>query len=148
MSNTIDRSWTITSEADLQPIIDHLVPLLEQYKLVLLTGDLGAGKTTTVRHLIKALGSDSEVSSPTYSLINEYEIKDGRAIYHMDMYRLESLDEALDIGIEEYLYSDAVCIIEWPDLLMPLIDEEYLSMTIAKEDDGRRTFTITSDSVI
>ncbi len=87
-------------------------------------GEMGVGKTTLIKSLVKALGSDDVVSSPTYSLVNEYEAK-GKLIFHFDFYRIKSIDEVYDIGFEDYLSQDAYIIIEWPEMIEELWPEEY-----------------------
>ena len=89
-------------------------------KTILIYGEMGAGKTTLVKALVKALGSEHEANSPTYSIVNEYEAC-GETIYHFDLYRIKDLEEAYNFGIEDYLFSDAWVIIEWPDLVTDLI---------------------------
>jgi tRNA threonylcarbamoyladenosine biosynthesis protein TsaE len=90
-------------------------------RLILLQGELGAGKTTLVKAFCKVLGAADEVTSPTFTLINEYRDRNDEPIYHMDMYRLSTQDEALQIGVEDYLLSGHWCFIEWPSILTPLI---------------------------
>lgn len=135
------KHFVVNTEDDLDGVIDHIVELTVSHPICLLYGDLGAGKTTTVKHLAKRLGSTDEVSSPSFSLINEY-ASDGGVIYHMDMYRLESLEEALDIGIEEYLDSGQICLIEWPQLIEELIVENFIKISIKVEDKNSRTITV------
>ena len=86
-----------------------------QYPILLLKGNLGAGKTTFTQHLLRNLGSTDEVSSPTYAIVNEYDSPKG-IIFHFDLYRMKSIDEVYDIGIEEYLDNSFLCIIEWPEI--------------------------------
>jgi len=106
--------------------------------IILLYGDMGAGKTTFTQYLLHALGSREEVSSPTYSIINEY-LCPADKIYHMDLYRLETIEEALDLGIEEYLQSGSLCIIEWPQLIVDLLDpDEYHTIKIEILDKSTR----------
>ncbi len=92
-------------------------------------GDMGAGKTTLIKALCESLGVNSAVSSPTFSLINEYEYPDG-LVYHFDCYRLKTPSEALDFGLEEYLYSGHYCFIEWPEKIEGLWPERYLKISI------------------
>ncbi len=129
--------------SSLSKVTTHLISLMDEYKIFLLKGDLGAGKTTLVKEWMKLLGVDEDVSSPTFSIINEYR-NATHSVYHMDMYRLREIDEALNIGIEEYIYgSESYNIIEWPGLIMDLIDDPYVMININVEDD-QRTFTITA----
>jgi len=111
---------------------DIAAKILQHYKekkLFVLVGDLGAGKTTLVKNIVSILGCTSGVSSPTFSIINEYKGKDER-IYHIDLYRLKSKSEAEEIGIEEYLYSGAYCFIEWPQIIEELLPEEVVLIKI------------------
>lgn len=102
------------------------------------TGNLGAGKTTLIREMCRQLGYKGDVTSPTFSLINEY-IYGNDLIYHMDLYRLKSIEEAFDIGIEEYLYSGEYCFIEWPEIIEPLINTVHWQVTIhVKSEDDRK----------
>lgn len=122
--------FTVAGIDDLQAVVAHLVELTQTYDCFLLKGDLGAGKTTTVRHWMKALGIEESVSSPTFSLINEYRNSSIR-IFHMDMYRLNDIEEALNIGIEEYLDdSEAIKVVEWPGLILDLMIPPYVSIDI------------------
>lgn len=109
--------------------------------VMLLTGDLGAGKTTLVQSLCRALGASDTATSPTFSLVNEYPLDKG-VIYHIDLYRLETIEEALNIGLEEYLYSGHWCFIEWPQLIMPILDEPYWKVDISVLQDSERIFRI------
>lgn len=131
----------ISVDMNLEVVIDHLTDRLQEKKIVLFSGDLGAGKTTTIKKLVKTLGGQDEVSSPTFSLINEYKYPGGW-IYHMDMYRLNDIDEAIDIGIEEYLDSKEICIIEWPELIESLVIDPAIRVTITVNENNSRTFFI------
>lgn len=129
--------------SSLSKVTEELISLMDKYKIFLLKGDLGAGKTTLVKRWMKDLGINDDVSSPTFSIINEYR-SDQHSAYHMDMYRLKEIDEALNIGIEEYIYeSDSYKIIEWPGLIMDLIDDPYILININVKDQIR-TFAITT----
>ncbi len=101
-------------------------------------GRMGSGKTTFIRALCHVLGATGEVTSPTFTLVNEYTLPDGTPVYHIDMYRVKSLAEALDFGIEEYLDSGSPCFIEWPGLLEPLLPPEALRIAIIVAGDGSR----------
>jgi tRNA threonylcarbamoyladenosine biosynthesis protein TsaE len=99
---------------DWQSIAETVASAL-QHNILLLKGNLGAGKTTFTQFLMKKLGSGDEVSSPTYSIVNEYNTPQGK-VFHFDLYRLKNIDEVYDIGIEEYLDNAFLCIIEWPEV--------------------------------
>ena len=92
----------------------------------ILCGSLGAGKTTLIKTLCKTLGVQDAVSSPTYSLVNEYRTSSGPPVYHFDFYRINSLEEAYDIGYEDYFYSGHLCLIEWPERIEELLARENL----------------------
>ena len=99
---------------DWQNVIDKILPQL-QHNILLLKGNLGAGKTTFTQFLLKDLGSQDEVSSPTYAIVNEYDTPKGN-VFHFDLYRMKNADEVEDIGIHEYLDNAFLCIIEWPEV--------------------------------
>ncbi|MDM1550760.1 tRNA (adenosine(37)-N6)-threonylcarbamoyltransferase complex ATPase subunit type 1 TsaE [Empedobacter falsenii] len=114
-----------------QKIIDQL-----QHKLITFEGEMGAGKTTFIKEFVKALGTNDEVSSPTFSIVNEYETDKGK-VYHFDFYRLNHEDEALDFGIEEYLYSNQYCLMEWPNKIANFIPDEHHTITLENIDGVR-----------
>ena len=106
--------FKINTLQDWQKVVDEILPKLE-HNILLLKGNLGAGKTTFTQFLLKNLGSTDEVSSPTYAIVNEYQSSKGK-IFHFDLYRMKSIEEVYDIGIEEYLDNAYLCIIEWPEV--------------------------------
>jgi len=112
----------VQDEGQLDMAVNAFLAFVKDVKVVLLYGDLGAGKTTFIKHLAKSLGATEEASSPTYSLVNEYPIPSGN-IYHIDLYRLNDSHEAQDMGVEEYIYSGEYCFIEWPEVIEHLIDQ-------------------------
>ena len=127
----------INSEEELGKVVEQFLSTSEDVKVVLLHGDLGAGKTTFVKKFAQKLGADEEASSPTYSLVNEYLIPEGK-IYHIDLYRLNDTHEAQDMGIEEYLYSGEYCFIEWPEIIQHLVDEAIVIKIETLPDDSRK----------
>jgi tRNA threonylcarbamoyladenosine biosynthesis protein TsaE len=111
-------------------------------KILLFNGSMGVGKTTLIKSLAKKLGVTDATSSPTFSLVNEYQINGNQFIYHFDVYRLKNEMEALDMGIDEYLYSGNWCFIEWPENIPNLIPEEHSTITIELLPDGKRRLTL------
>ncbi len=112
----------------------------------LIEGQMGAGKTTLVKALCKKLGVKDTVNSPTFSIVNEYENGAGEPIYHFDFYRIKNLEEAKDIGFEEYLYSGDLCLIEWSSLVIELIDTPHWRIDIlVNDDDDSRIITLTQN---
>ena len=112
------------------------------HKVVLFHGEMGAGKTTLIKAISKALGVANATSSPTFSLANEYEADNGDLVYHFDVYRLNSEAEAYDMGIDEYLYSGEWCFIEWAEKIPSLIPSEHSTVTLKIGKDGKRTLTL------
>lgn len=102
---------------------------------------MGAGKTTLIKSLCEYLGTTGPVTSPTFSIVNEYAGKENK-IYHFDFYRLKSQTEALDMGYEEYFYSDAYCFIEWPEKIAGLLPEHYISVKIRVTGSNSREIII------
>ena len=111
-------------------------------KVVLFNGLMGAGKTIFIKALCKHLGVEDVTSSPTFSLVNDYETPDGNSIYHFDLYRINSEIEALDMGIEEYLYSGNWCFIEWPEKIPNLLPEKFTTVNIREIETGERALEI------
>lgn len=105
---------------------------------VLFHAGMGAGKTTLIKALARQLGVNDITSSPTFSLVNEYETEDGKTVYHFDLYRLNTEEEAYDMGMDEYFYSGNMCFIEWPEKTPNLIPLDHSSVTIKILPDGRR----------
>lgn len=110
-------------------------------KTILFYGDMGTGKTTLIKALIEALGSDDDVSSPTYSIVNEYTLSD-YVIYHFDLYRLKSIEEAYDFGIEDYLQTQGWLFIEWPELIKNHLDGEYDIIELSISEQNKRILTL------
>ena len=111
-------------------------------KVILFHGEMGVGKTTLIKQLCKTLGVTGATSSPTFSLVNEYEADDNQLVYHFDFYRLNKEEEALDMGIDDYLYSGNWCFIEWAEKIPNLIPETHSIITISLLTDGKRSLTL------
>ncbi|CAN1496414.1 COG0802 Predicted ATPase or kinase [Flavobacteriaceae bacterium] len=107
-------------------------------KVILFNGEMGVGKTTLIKKLCSLLGVEGATSSPTFSLVNEYQTTTNQIVYHFDCYRLKSETEALDMGIDEYLYSGNWCFIEWSEKIESLIPEAHSAVNIKLQADGKR----------
>lgn len=106
-------------------------------------GEMGAGKTTLINEICRQLGVETDdTASPTFAIVNEYRSDTtAELIYHFDLYRLESLEEALDVGVEDYLDCGALCLIEWPDKIDPILPDDTIDLTITVAPDGTRTLS-------
>lgn len=128
--------FEIKTIEDWQKVVDAILPKLH-HDILLLKGNLGAGKTTFTQFLLKTLGSKDEVSSPTYAIVNEYRSPRGK-IFHFDLYRMKSVEEVFDIGMDEYLDDAFLCIIEWPEIYEDELNGlSYHVMTIENKGDYR-----------
>lgn len=105
-------------------------------------GSMGAGKTTFIKSVCEAMGVEDAINSPTFAIVNEYEDSKQNTIYHFDFYRIKNITEVYNMGYEEYLYSDAYCFIEWPELIEELLPEESVAVMIEEGSDGSRTITM------
>ena len=132
----MSQKFQIENIEDWQKVVDEILPNLK-HNILLLKGNLGAGKTTFSQFLLKNLGSTDEVSSPTYAIVNEYNSPKGK-VFHFDLYRLKKIEEAYDFGIEEYLDNAFLCIIEWPEIYEEeLADLPNHEMNITNHGDFR-----------
>ncbi len=128
--------FTIHQLEEWKDIVNQIIPNL-QHNILLLKGNLGAGKTTFSQFLLKDLGSSDEISSPTYSIVNEYDTPKGK-VFHFDLYRLKSVEEAYDFGIEEYLDNGYLSIIEWPEIYTDELEGyDFHEMIITNTESGR-----------
>lgn len=107
-------------------------------KIILFNGEMGVGKTTLIKQLCRSLGVESATSSPTFSLVNEYSTSNNEIVYHFDFYRLNKETEALDMGVDDYLYSGNWCFIEWSEKIASLLPTETSTITIELLPDGKR----------
>ena len=122
-------------------MVKEILPLLKS-SVICFKGEMGAGKTTLIQSLCAALAVEDVVSSPTFSLINEYQNKAGKSIYHFDCYRIDSEEEALDFGAEEYLYSGNLCLIEWAENIASLLPEDHQIIELEKISILTRKLTL------
>ena len=130
---------TIASLQDLPRAAAEFLKAIGEQKLIAFHAPMGAGKTTFTTALCKALGvQEDAVSSPTFAIVNEYRAASGEPVYHFDFYRIERPEEALDIGLYDYLDSGALCLMEWPENIEGLLPEETLKVSIGVNPDGSR----------
>ena len=127
----------VQSLEELPAVAEALVQRLGEQSIFTFTGNLGAGKTTLIQQICRQLGVEEEVDSPTFGLVNEYH-SPGGPIYHFDLYRVNSVEELLDMGFLEYIDSGAPCFIEWPELAEQILNEGYYRINIAMDKDGER----------
>jgi len=134
---------TVGSLSQLPAAAQTLLSFAGSQKMFLFYGDMGAGKTTFIKALCEQLGVKEPVTSPTFSIINEYEGSSAK-VYHFDFYRLKNQDEALDMGYEEYFYSGSYCLIEWPEKIPDLLPDHYIKVSIQLQEQQSRLFTFES----
>jgi len=138
MKNT--QTYIVQDLEQLETCAQNLLKDIE-HPLIFFIGELGAGKTTLIKMFLKLLGSDDSGSSPSFSIINEYELLNSK-IYHIDLYRLEEIGEAFQLGIEEILYSGNYCFVEWPQIIQDYIDPPYHILSIEVMENNKRKITL------
>jgi tRNA threonylcarbamoyladenosine biosynthesis protein TsaE len=111
-------------------------------KTLLFYGEMGVGKTTLIKEICQQLGILDNISSPTFSLVNEYQTSKEEKVFHFDFYRIEEEEEALDIGIEEYFDSDAWCLVEWPENIENLLPLDAVQIHLSISDDEQRNIQL------
>lgn len=132
------KEWVIASPDEILQVLQAIKTELFAQKNILLYGEMGVGKTTFTKQLASFLGSQDITSSPTFSIIQAYLISEDKYLYHMDLYRIQSLEELLDIGFEEYLDGENWVVIEWPELAESLIDDNVLRIKIEWISENQR----------
>ena len=130
-----------TTTSQLPATAAQIIEFAANSRIFLFYGEMGAGKTTLIKALCESLGTAEPVTSPTFSIVNQYEGMPER-IYHFDFYRLKNETEALDMGYEEYFYSGAYCFIEWPEKIPNLLPDHYISIKITVTNDNLREINI------
>lgn len=123
---------------DISRAAAEFIRLIGDNKIIAFYGSMGAGKTTFITALCASLGVEDVVNSPTFTIVNEYCTSSGEPVYHFDFYRIKSLEEVMDMGFEEYVYSENLCLMEWPEMLGELLPEEALKVSISEQEDGTR----------
>lgn len=129
-----ERQLRCTTTAGLDDIAAHMLELFQGERVFAISGPMGAGKTTFIQAVCRQLGVRDNVSSPTFSIVNEYSAAGGDPVYHFDLYRLRKPGELMDIGYEDYFYSGNYCFIEWPELAESLMPEEGVAVNIFVEE--------------
>ena len=138
------HSIHIADTADLERAAREFAELMGDYTVFVFNGEMGAGKTTFINALARVLGVEDDITgSPSFSIVNEYRSDTtAELIYHFDLYRLENLEEAMDIGVEDYLDSGAVCLIEWPDKIEDILPDDTVTVDLKVNEDGSRDMTV------
>lgn len=127
---------------EIQSVVQKILSTPSLKKVITFHAQMGVGKTTLIKELVKQLGVKDNSSSPTFSLVNEYETITGETVYHFDLYRLNSEEEAYDMGLDEYFYSDNWCFIEWPEKTPNLIPINHAAIYMKLNNDGSRELTL------
>lgn len=136
------RVFRSVSLAGLKEVAEVIAAQMESVKVWLFHGEMGSGKTTLIKEICKILDVSDAMSSPTFSIVNEYETQRHKKIFHFDFYRIKNETEAFDIGTEEYFYSGYPCLVEWPEKIPSLLPDEYADVTITMESKTHRTIAI------
>ncbi|MDR2027705.1 MAG: tRNA (adenosine(37)-N6)-threonylcarbamoyltransferase complex ATPase subunit type 1 TsaE [Prevotellaceae bacterium] len=132
----------VTGLEDIQDTAKQICRCLNGHKIIALYGNMGAGKTTLIKAICHEAGVGESVTSPTFSLVNEYKTFDNKTVYHFDFYRINSIAEVYDLGYEEYFYSGELCFIEWPEMIEELLPENTLRIYIKVLDNNKREITV------
>lgn len=136
------RQITIDSLSDLPKVAELVLESLNGRNVVAFFAPMGAGKTTLISTLMESLGSEDIVTSPTFALVNQYYTAEREPVYHFDFYRINSINEAFDMGYEEYFYSGDLCLVEWPEKVEQLLPDDTMVIKIEILDENTRRFTI------
>lgn len=130
------KTFSVT-ETQLEPLVKYLLSKAIEQPIILLYGNLGAGKTTLSKAVLAAFGITDQVTSPTFNIVSTYHTPDLQTVHHFDLYRIKSIDELYEIGFEEYLDSGQLCLIEWPEIAEPLYPANVLKVQIESLENGR-----------
>lgn len=132
------KTISVSTISELRKVAYTILMDMSGQRIFAFNGNMGAGKTTLIKAFCEELGVEEVVTSPTFSLVNEYSDGNNQPVYHFDFYRIKKIDEVFDIGYEEYFYSDNLCFIEWPELVLELLPDSYVYISIKEEDSGKR----------
>lgn len=133
---------TISSLEQIQEAAHQFIETMGHRKLFAFYGKMGVGKTTFIKTICEQMGVTDVINSPTFAIVNEYQDRDQRPIYHFDFYRIRKPVDVLDIGFEDYINSDACCFMEWPEMIEGFLPEETVKVMMEEHDDGSRTVTL------
>ena len=136
------KEIVIDSLDELKDVAEAVIESLEGRNVVALFGAMGAGKTTLISAIMEHLGSTDNVTSPTFALVNQYNTASNEPVYHFDFYRINRIEEAFDMGYEEYFYSGDLCLVEWPELVEQLLPDDAMVVKIDILSPTERKFTI------
>jgi tRNA threonylcarbamoyladenosine biosynthesis protein TsaE len=138
------KEYTISINGleDYPKAAQDFIRLLDKGNVFAFYGKMGSGKTTLIKSICDELGVKDTINSPTFAIVNEYEDRDGRSIFHFDFYRIKSLDEVYNMGYEEYVYGNGICFMEWPELIEELLPEDCIKVYIEENNDGTRFIRI------
>jgi tRNA threonylcarbamoyladenosine biosynthesis protein TsaE len=134
--------FVIDSQDELPDVAAQIVERLAEQPVAAFYGHMGAGKTTLIKEIAAQLGVEEVVTSPTFALVNQYITRNGDPVYHFDFYRIDRIEEAFDLGYEEYFYSGNICLVEWPEKIEELMPYEVLRIHIATSENDNETRTI------
>ena len=132
----------IRNKKHLPEAAEKFLKLYGEKRIFAFYGSMGAGKTTIIKAICKALGAVDIVSSPTFTLVNEYRTLSGETLYHIDFYRIRKQEEVFDFGIEEYLTGESYCFMEWPELVEELLPSDTINVRISVDENEQRTLLI------
>lgn len=145
----VDTLIKCSDVSELPIVAQRILELYPKEKLFLFFGKMGAGKTTLIKEICHALKVVDVVNSPTFSIVNEYSTNKGSSVFHFDLYRIKSPVELMDIGYEEYIFSDSICLVEWPELAIGLLPSSFVKIKIdVEEETGDRIFLIALENSI
>lgn len=138
------KEYTITINGieDYPQAAREFVELLDKGRIFAFYGKMGSGKTTFIKSICEELGVEDSINSPTFAIVNEYEDRNQNTIYHFDFYRIKSIEEVYNMGYEEYLYGDAICFMEWPELIEELLPDETVKVFVEETEGGARSVKI------
>lgn len=135
-------NFVLKDISDIDTAAKMFVEKFGNKKIFAFYGEMGAGKTTFIKAVCKSMGVTETITSPTFSLVNEYETDNGMTIYHFDFYRIGNIEEVYDFGYEDYFFSDKMCFIEWPELVETLLPEDVVEVKISVDDNEQRLISV------